>query len=158
MDKIDLNRGVMIQKHGATGMDVFMYIDTPGVYLNAHGNPVPEEVAAAAGFDVDGLARERRRRERMSEAQRLIDAEEGVEAGSRPTLFEVDGYKIVDMNLGRANVVDPDGNVLNARPIPLETAKSLVSSMTRVAVEDFPKADAEPLDFGVAKAATKGKG
>ena len=34
--KIDYDRGVFIRTASDLGMDVFMYRDTPGIYLNAH--------------------------------------------------------------------------------------------------------------------------
>src|SRR5690554_3858011 len=53
MSKIDLDRGVLIRKHETTGTTIYMYFDTPGVYLNAHGGKVSEALAKQAGFDVD---------------------------------------------------------------------------------------------------------
>ena len=44
-DGIDVNRGVMIKKHPSMGL-VYMYMDKPGVYLNAFGKELPDKIAA----------------------------------------------------------------------------------------------------------------
>ena len=69
---IDKNRGC-IRKSTPSGLIVYMYKDEPGVYLDAKGNPINEEVAAAARFDIVRGKREKRRLELYAEARRRAD-------------------------------------------------------------------------------------
>ena len=49
---LDLDRGVYIRLHSASGMQVAMYADTPGQYFDMNEKPVPVALAKSAGFDV----------------------------------------------------------------------------------------------------------
>ncbi len=73
-DGIDVNRGVRIKRHPSMGL-VYMYIDTPGVFLNTFGKEVPDKIASQAHFDVETLGKERIKRERMAEAMTAIEIE-----------------------------------------------------------------------------------
>lgn len=129
---IDYNRGVLKKVHNKLGVDVYMYKDTPGVYLNAYGTEVSEALAAEAGFDIETLGRARLKRERMAQAMAAIEQELNPEvgAGERKLVEERGGFKIMDIGLGRHIVEDPDGNKLTAAPLPLETAKVLLERLT----------------------------
>lgn len=78
---IDLNRGVSKRtvktKNG--DLQVCMYKDQPGVYLDEQGNEYPPEsalrFAKKAGFDVEEMEKLRVRNEKMAEAQARIDDE-----------------------------------------------------------------------------------
>jgi hypothetical protein len=110
-------------------MDVYMYPDDPGNYLNAFGAPVPEEIAKGAGFPVDVLKAEKTKRERIAHALDVINREiEGI-TQERKVVEEVGGFKILDVGLGRHVVEDPDGNMLTPQPLPLEAAQVLVGQM-----------------------------
>ncbi len=50
--KIDYNRGCVKMSHPSSGMDVYMYKDDPGVYLDAFANVVSEAVAQACGYSI----------------------------------------------------------------------------------------------------------
>lgn len=130
--KIDYDRGVIIKIHQTSGMDVFMYVDTPGVFLNAFGTEIDPSIAKEAGYDVDRLLREKVKRERMAQAAKLIEQELALEEkeGVREVVAERQGFKVIDLGLGRHYVEDPEGNQLTAQPLPLEQAKLLLSKLT----------------------------
>lgn len=128
--KIDFDRGVIFSQHPSMAVWVYMYVDSPGHYLNAFGNPVPEQLAKEAGFDVEKHAKERKRRERMQEAKDAIDAELAeINEENAVVVKEKGGFKVVDIGLGRHNVLDPDGNRLNPVPLSLDLAEKLVDRL-----------------------------
>lgn len=128
--RIDYDRGVMFSQHPTTGMNIYMYMDTPGVYLNVFENPVHESLAKEAGFDVEKYARARIRQERMAQAKNAIEAElAGVDPDEVKEVKSIGGFKIMDIGLGRHNVLDPDGNTLNSIPLTLEVAEKLAERL-----------------------------
>lgn len=114
---IDYDRGVHIRKVENLGLDVFMYVDSPGVYLNAHGTPVTSEIAAQAGFPVEEHLKQRRIKERMASAIAKIKEEIDASEGEQKVVNERNGFTIVDIGLGRYQVRDPDGDVLTQAPM-----------------------------------------
>ena len=112
---IDLDRGVL-HRRTTTGVDVFMYYDTPGVFLNAYGAVVADSLAAEAGFDVERLSHDKRRRETMDAAMREIEEQYGSEA-VREVKAERNGYKLIHVGLNRYNIEAPDESRLNPRPL-----------------------------------------
>lgn len=129
--KIDYDRGVIIMTEPGTGMDVFMYVDSPGNFLTAHNIAVPEEIAAKAGYDTVKLGKERLRRERIKKASDIIDAEFADDSTTEEQVVqEHEGFKLVTIGLGRFNVKDVDDNVLNATPLAEETASKLFKAMS----------------------------
>lgn len=129
MAKIDLDRGVLIRKHSGASMYVYMYIDTPGVYFNAHGNEVPEALAKAAGFDVETFGKERYKREKMQEFRGQLDRELEVATVKEKVIAKRDGYRVVARPLGTADVYDPDDQKLNDKPITEAEAMLLLDFM-----------------------------
>ena len=140
--KIDYDRGVIISQHKASGMDVFMYVDTPGVYLNAFGTPVSDQLAKEAGYDVEKFGKDKLKRERMAKAMTAIEAELAIadEVGKKNVIEEKGGFKIVDLGVGRHYVEDAEGNRLNSIPLPVEQARVLLAQL----VVDVPKATQGP--------------
>ncbi len=129
-DGIDVNRGVMIQKHPSMGL-VYMYIDEPGVFRNTFGKEVPEKVAKQAAFDVETLGKERIKRERMSEAMTAIEIELelAITADEETILWERGGYRVVKLSLGKAYLFDDENNKLTPIAIPQEEAKLLLDHL-----------------------------
>lgn len=74
MSKIDRNRGCVIRFH-PKGMRVVMYYDAPGEYFDERGSPLNIEVAKAAGFDVERLARDRAKQDKLNEYKKRLDKE-----------------------------------------------------------------------------------
>lgn len=130
--KIDYDRGVIINVHAASGMDVFMYADDPGVFLNAHGGEVKDFIAKEAGYDIEKLAKDKLKKSRKAQASAMIEAEFADDKDmTEDVVAEVDGYTIVTTGLGRHHVLDPDGNRLSAFPLSLEAAQNLLNGMTK---------------------------
>jgi hypothetical protein len=129
--RINYDRGVIIRQHKRTGMDVFMYVDTPGVFLNAFGTSIDEKLASEAGFDIENLGKERMKRERMKAAMDAIELELAIadESGKEKVVLENQGFKVIDIGLGRHFVLDPEGNRLTQVALPLEQAKVLVQQL-----------------------------
>jgi hypothetical protein len=143
-NKIDYDLGVIINIHKNTGMDVFMYVDEPGVYLNAHGDKVAQEIAAEAGYDVEKYSKARVKMDRKKQALAMIDAELADEKDVvEVALAERNGYKVVSTGLGRHHVVDPDGNRLTTFPVSLDIAQKLFDGMAGEA-----KAEEKPVVVG----------
>lgn len=125
-NNIDLNRGVERRTH-QSGTAVFMYLDTPGVYLNAFGTEVAESMAGEAGFPIEKYRKERLKQERLQAAKSAIEAEFATMGGGvREVSKERNGFLLVHLGSGRYNIEDPDGNVLNAGGPIDKTAASRV--------------------------------
>lgn len=140
---IDLNRGVLIRKVRSANMKVFMYFDTPGVYLNVHGKEVPEAVAEAAGFDIAKYAKQRLKREKMQEFEKTIEAqlamEDEAEDVAPKVLAEAGGFQMIDAKLGNVWVIDADGERMNDRPINAAEGKLLLDVLSAPAPKGKPK-------------------
>lgn len=127
--KIDYDRGVMKRKHAASGVDVYMYVDAPGLYLTAHGTYVSDKFAEQAGYDVKNLALARVKKERVSQALAAIDTELAMAGPKHETVKEKGGLKVVDTGVGRFNVEDTDGNILNNVSLSKEMALKLLDNL-----------------------------
>lgn len=138
---IDVVRGVSMRKHSATGIAVYMYIDTPGVYLNMFGQPVSEKIAAEAGFNTarDGKLREKSRL--MDEYMRKVEAQLEMETGTQSVLAERGGYKVVSNGQGYARIMGEDGESLNPMPIPEDQALALLDELIPAEGAEAPPAE-----------------
>lgn len=127
---IDLDRGVTL-KITADGVEVYMYKDEPGVYRNAYGAEVSEQLAAHAGFETAKLGKLRRRKELMAKAAMAIDQEleAEVEVGQRKVIKSRKNYTLTAIGLGRHIIQDPDGITMHERPLTLEQAEKLFEMM-----------------------------
>ncbi len=146
---IDIDRGVTIRQIVAFndpsnprkyepdinygGMAVYMYKDEPGVYYNAHGQVVPEPIAERAGFPTAKLAKAKRRRDAVAALEAQFRAElDADEQEAEIVLAEGAGYKVVQLPMGRAKVVDADtGLAVTPVPMPVEAAKVLFGELTK---------------------------
>lgn len=72
MAGVDLDRGCIQQMH-PNGSLISMYRDAPGVYYGESGQPVRDDVAEAAGFDVKSLRIARRKGELLEEFKAKLD-------------------------------------------------------------------------------------
>lgn len=125
---IDYDRGVLKRSHGS-GLDIYMYIDQPGHYLNSHGTEVTAELARQSGFDTESLGRKRVLNERLADANTKIRAELDAAANERKVEQEVDGFKLVDLGLGNYTVLGPDDEALIKMPIPKQQAQMLFKEL-----------------------------
>lgn len=137
---IDLNRGVIVKKHARTGMQVFMYRDQPGVYLNAFAKPVSENLAKEVGFDVETLGRKKLAKEKLGAAMQAIEAELAVEhAEERKIIAQRGGYNVVDLGLGRARIEDDEGHSLTETPMAQDYALKLLDELAGPEVDAAQK-------------------
>ena len=128
---IDYDRPCVIRVIGDLNMEVFMYKDDPGVFLNAWGKPVGDELAARAGYDVAAHKKAKLRKERMTQAAHAIaeEFEEGSKGQTR-VVAELAGFKVVEFGANRHRLEDPDGNVLTPGvALSLDTAKKLLRQL-----------------------------
>lgn len=126
---IDYDRGVSIRQHKQTGIMVYMYKDTPGVYYNVHGTEVAEDFAGEAGFDIASLGKQRTLRERMSAAMDEIKAELDLAGEAGEVVKEQGGLKIVRINDDKFQVLDENGNKISPIPLPLDQATLLLDKL-----------------------------
>ena len=122
---IDLDRGVIICNHSA-GFNVYMYVDTPGVYLNAYGAEVPIGIASEAGFDTERNGKLRQRRERMAKAMQEIEKDLALVDRVHEVLMEQAGLKLVHVGFERYIIEDADGNNLTKQPLTKEQGENLL--------------------------------
>lgn len=126
---IDYDRGVLIKKDEKSGIEVFMYLDEPGVFLSQVGRELAPELAAAAGYPVVELLKKREIKIRMAKAEIKIRAElEAAEEGSK-IIQEKDGFKVLDIGLGRHRVLGPDNEPLTSEVLTKEQATLLVEQL-----------------------------
>jgi hypothetical protein len=133
---IDYNRPTIIRVLGRLNMEVFMYKDDPGNYLNAYGHPVPIEFAEEAGYDIHKLENARRKSEALGLAAQAINEEYSSNVGQRTVVAEHGGFKVVMLTKGRHIVEDSDGNNLTPGTILTQevadgVAKSLSAEMAK---------------------------
>lgn len=129
---IDFDRGVLIRQNpSAGGIQIYMYVDAPGVFLNAFGQEVDADLAAGAGYDVALLARRRLIQERKALALAAIEEElEGADAGEAVVVRQRGDWSLVDIGLGRFVVKDPDGAVVTPHALPREQADIVFEKLT----------------------------
>ena len=160
-DAIDLNRGVTIKTDPSTGARVVMYKDQPGVFLNAHGAPVADTLAARCGFPVKDLVRERRKREAMTRAtaeiEEQFEEQMAVKTKDKVLVESDDGYKAIQQPFGRCWVYGPDGKAINDRPLTKEEALHLFKVINETDTPDAgadagsSSAETEKIEKGSAK-------
>jgi hypothetical protein len=128
-----LDRGVIMRTHPSMNMDIYMYVDDPGVYFSAHGDVVADDLARTSGFDVDKQSREQSIKQAMKKAQEEVLAKFG--ENKSKVVAQRDGFKVVDLGLGRHNVMGPGGDLLTKSPVPLEQATILLDHLAPKPVE-----------------------
>lgn len=129
---IDYNRGVLIRSHPALQMDIYMYHDSPGVYLNGYGTEIAEALAAEAGYPVEVYSKEKERRRRVAQATEAIERELNAAAPQRKVVREQGGFRMVDMGLDRFQIEDPNGAVLHKDFLTKALADKLLNSLAPV--------------------------
>lgn len=133
---VDLDRGVWSRTHPSLNMDIYMYVDDPGVYFNAHGHPVSKELAEAAGFDTEELDKKHKIKVALEKAHKDVLSQFG-EAETK-VYAERNGFKVMDIGLGRFNVLGPEGELLNKSPIPKEQAELLLNHLAPKEADKAP--------------------
>lgn len=145
--KINLDRGVIVSRMPLTkgGMYIYMYADTPGEYINEHGNRVAESLAKEVGFDTNRWQREHMKIERLAAAKKKIEAElELINDEIDNTLKEKDGFVIIGLPGGKAIIKNPDGDQVTSQPILVPDAEALLEALTAPEPAPEPKPVARP--------------
>lgn len=166
---IDVDRGVSIRQIVAFdkvnnlkfqpdpkfgGLTVYMYLDTPGVYLDVHERAIPEALAEMAGFDVKTLAKQRHKREALAAFDAKLKAEMEIDVEEEEILAQMGDWKVIALPLERAKVVDiVTGEAVTAVPMPKADALILLASLVGVAQDN----DIVAQKAAAASAAQKGK-
>jgi hypothetical protein len=108
---------------------VFNYKSEPGRFLNEWGQPVTEQLARSAGFDVDAHRRQRMKREKLDEAAAIIEAELATPAAeTHEIISEVGGFALVDLGLNRY-AIEFGGERVTPRAVTLATAQALLKKL-----------------------------
>ncbi len=141
---IDLNRGVSIKMDPNSGARVFMYKDTPGVFLNEHGDEVDVSLANRCGYQIKELSKLRLKREALAKASAEIEAEfegEKAEQNFKVITETKDGYKIKQFAFGRCWVFGPEEDKMHDKPLTKGEAVHLLKVLR---ASPKPDADAGP--------------
>lgn len=141
MSKMDADRGYAMRVIDGSGVQVYMYMDEPGIFRNAFGQEVDDSLARLAGFDVDRLLKERAKRERMKAAFEQIEAEMAEGEAKQEVALERSGYTLIDLGLGRFQIKDPEGGLLTAQPVPEEVARKLFDQLVPEVKAEEPKSE-----------------
>jgi hypothetical protein len=165
---IDVTRGVEIRRDRSTGVRVYMYINEPGVYLNAFGKPLAESFANKAGFPTERYSRMRNAREKIADFTRKMQHEMDVSSltENREVVVARGGYTVYAMPYGNAIVTSDEGDNLTPTPIAQASALELLEALAPTPVaetkikpepaklddDDKPAAPAPALDKQKAKA------
>lgn len=127
---IDLDRGVHSRTDPVTGMEVYMYVDEPGVYRSAHGTEVSLSLAERTGFPVEEHAKKRRIQLARKSALDKVEAELALaDRAEKVVTKERDGFKVVDIGYDRFRVYSPDGDLLTPEPVSLHVALTLLDEL-----------------------------
>lgn len=124
---IDLNRGVRKQIDQKSGIEVYMYKDSPGAYYDRSGNELDEKIAKRAGFDIESLKKRREKMEKMQEAIAKIEEE----YGDAKRFYEKGGLKTLETGpgTGKFKITDRDGNPMSEKEFSFKGAKDIIDSM-----------------------------
>lgn len=87
---IERSRGAIIRFH-PSGFRVVMYKDAPGEYVDERGEKFPVAIAKAAGFNVEKLAKERDKQERMVAFKEKLDRDYASEEERLAAALSTDG-------------------------------------------------------------------
>lgn len=126
--RFDPDRGGIVRRSGgATGFDVCMYKDNPGVFIAKNGQPVSDDDARKAGFDLKRFKREARKNELMANAARKIEAQMAEASDEAETQVEAELARMeeADPEAAEATPVEAtpgSGLILNSSGQPRETA------------------------------------
>lgn len=132
---IDLNRGVSKRVHQATGIQVVMYKDAPGVYYDTVGNPVSAELASQAGFQVSEEILQKQKNDKMAKAMKEIESEyEGNSDGD--IIYEEGDLKVQCVGKDLYDVIRIELNeAVNDKPLNEKTALTLAETLLKTVEE-----------------------
>jgi hypothetical protein len=128
---MDANRGYRCRIHPALGVEIYMYKDDPGVFLNAYGSEVDKGLASDCGYDVEKLLKMKQRKERISQAVEAVESELKIaeETGTKKVFKSRDGFSVIELPMDRFMIEDPDGLPLTNMPLTKAIALSVFDQM-----------------------------
>ncbi|TVR78986.1 MAG: hypothetical protein EA405_13630 [Rhodospirillales bacterium] len=142
---LDLNRGVMT-RFTSDGLQVSMYLDAPGEYLDENGDPVPMKLASQAGFDTKRDVREAARLEKLRLAKAKIDLEYVDNDDDFQVLEHIENggkLKVRRMANGRHAIFNEAGERITKRDFNQAEAEDLIAkSQALVSSRKAPKNEA----------------
>jgi len=157
LSRIDLDRGVVKRNH-ASGMQVVMYKDKPGVFYDNRGTLVSDALAADAGFNVEQLRREQKRQELLSNySQQLHDqfaAEE--QRLARQASEGLDTVEIRAVGKDYALFDRASGDRLTSVPLTLDGARDMAKLYSGIGGNDAGDSQDEPTETAEPKTQSAG--
>lgn len=128
---IDRNRGCTIRIH-PQGFRVVMYKDAPGEFFSEGGEPFPAEVASAAGFDTEGLGRERLKQQRLAEMKEQIEREYASREEDMARVLSEEsptGLEVKHIGAGKYAVFNKNGERLTQEPMAKGQCQELLRQL-----------------------------
>lgn len=112
------------------GMQIYMYKDNPGVFLDVHGNEVSSRLAKEVGFDVDHLLQERAIIERKAAVFAEIEAEMREGMNEKTLAKEAGGFKMMQVGKFKKFIIeDAKGNAITPVALPQDQAEALLARL-----------------------------
>lgn len=145
---VNYNRPLHKKVDAATGIEVYMYLDMPGVYYNSFETEVAESLAEAAGFDVAKYAKARKKRELMAIAMKGIEHQLEMQEENPPekeVVEERGGFAIVHIGMDRHIIEDPDGGKLVDKPLTLAEAEAALNQLVPIDGDPEEEDTVEPV-------------
>lgn len=100
--------GLTIRMVPKTRKAIHMVKSRPGIFVDAKGKPVSDEEAAAAGFDVERLRRQREKQEKLDSTRRELERE--IEFHERKAAFMADPpFTLNERGGGVFDILDEKG-------------------------------------------------
>lgn len=134
---IDLDQGVT-KRNSPEGITVVMYKNKPGVFYDNRGTLVSDAIAAKAGFNVEQLRREQKRRNLLKDYSDKLAAQYAAEE-QRLAMEASEGLDTVEIRaIGNDYALfdRATGERLTSVPLTIEAAKELAQLYTEVSDDD----------------------
>ena len=142
-DKVNTHKFEPDMKYG--GLTVYMYKDDPGVYYDVHGNKLPDGVAKLAGYPIDILAKQRRKKEALKAFDEEMKRQLDLEPDEESVVLASDGdWAVMSLPGGRARVVDREtGKSITPLTLPEKDALLLLKELVNAATDTTMAAKSE---------------
>lgn len=111
--------------------------DKPGYFYNDHGKEVSLAMAKSAGYDVDALIAERKKRQRISDVTQQIESEYQLTRATRDIVATKGDYRVIHIGSELYNIEDLDGTVMNTKgPVSKPVAMNILDNLVPEEVAD----------------------
>ena len=138
MAGVDFDRGVQIRVHHG-GARICMYIDDPGVFLDINGGPVSDKMASEAGYPVEDLKIEAKKRTALDQAKADIERQFSAqdEDANRVAEAAVLGpLEVRHLARGSYAIFSSEGEQVTRASLTKKQAEALVSAFVTEATAD----------------------